>query len=460
MAYLLNEPPVTVIVNNTGGGGTDPDTKGQIITFDTAVKRKNVGADNTILTADSTSGDGLSWKSIATLSTLSLTSASNQLILKPGANQYTITASNPSANRVFTIPNIPFDADFVMTNGSQTINNLKTFGSQLTLAAPSSQLVFRPGNTGNSIILTAANPNGVSRTYTLPDVGANASFVMTAGVQTIDDLKTFTGNVVLTKASSQLIIKPGNGANQYNITMSQPSASRTYTLPDVGADARFLMSEGIQVINGTKVFSTTVQFTASANQLRIGGSNVYTITTENPALDRFYTLPDAGADANFVMSEGNQTINGTKTFTSISFPSGSPLNYYEEHTMALTTDTTGAGIQWDSGPQTAIVTLIRVGKQVTAHFDRFNVGGAIISTGINFIRFATAFPSQFWPKSSVWVNVITQESNSNARIGSVNFVTNGTIPYVYRDIAAFGTNWTNGANQCGYQGFTVSWAVA
>ena len=52
-----------------------------------------------------------------------------------------------------------------------------------------------------------------------------------------------------------------------------------------------------------------------SNQLKFGGGNQYTITA-TPTADRTYTLPDAGANANFVMTQGAQTINGAKTFGS------------------------------------------------------------------------------------------------------------------------------------------------
>lgn len=44
------------------------------------------------------------------------------------------------------------------------------------------------------------------------------------------------------------------------------------------------------------------------------GNTTTTITNASQAAARIYTVPDAGADANFVMSEGAATINGVKTF--------------------------------------------------------------------------------------------------------------------------------------------------
>lgn len=46
------------------------------------------------------------------------------------------------------------------------------------------------------------------------------------------------------------------------------------------------------------------------------GDTVTQITTASQADTRTYTIPDAGASASFVMTEGNQTIAGVKTFSS------------------------------------------------------------------------------------------------------------------------------------------------
>lgn len=44
------------------------------------------------------------------------------------------------------------------------------------------------------------------------------------------------------------------------------------------------------------------------------GNTITTITNASQAAARIYTIPDAGADASFVQTEGTQTINGVKTF--------------------------------------------------------------------------------------------------------------------------------------------------
>lgn len=60
--------------------------------------------------------------------------------------------------------------------------------------------------------------------------------------------------------------------------------------------------------------------TASKGQIQISatdsaGNFALSITNASLAAARTYTLPDAGANASFVMTEGTQTINGTKTIS-------------------------------------------------------------------------------------------------------------------------------------------------
>lgn len=73
-------------------------------------------------------------------------------------------------------------------------------------------------------------------------------------------------------------------------------------------------------ITGVTVSSATLAATATTNQIALGdiaGGNGVTINSVAPAsADLIYTIPDAGANASFVMTEGAQTINGTKTFGS------------------------------------------------------------------------------------------------------------------------------------------------
>lgn len=112
----------------------------------------------------------------------------------------------------------------------------------------------------------------VNRTYTI-DIGIiSSNFVMTEGDQTINGNKTFTGATVFRNTGSTVLIQKGAAATDGLIITSANtgsatrrltittqattfSANRTYTLTDVSADAFFIMSQGDQTINGIKSFA-------------------------------------------------------------------------------------------------------------------------------------------------------------------------------------------------------------
>lgn len=65
------------------------------------------------------------------------------------------------------------------------------------------------------------------------------------------------------------------------------------------------------------IAGVTLTATNTTNQIVLGTTNTTTISSTAPSASRVYTIQDAGAAANFIMSEGAQTINGVKTFGSI-----------------------------------------------------------------------------------------------------------------------------------------------
>lgn len=71
------------------------------------------------------------------------------------------------------------------------------------------------------------------------------------------------------------------------------------------------LSASTTVTAGTQLLVSGV-----TNQIRLGSvaGNDVIITSPAPAADRVLTIPDPGAAASFVMSEGASTINGAKTF--------------------------------------------------------------------------------------------------------------------------------------------------
>jgi trimeric autotransporter adhesin len=255
-----------------------------------------------------------------TFASETLTATTDQLVLGT-TNTTTISATQPATSRTITIPDPgTTGANFVLTESTQTINGAKTFGSSIT--APAATL----SNATNQLVLGTTNTTTVnatapaaSRIVTIPDPGTAASFVLTEASQTINGSKTFGSAIsapatTLSNSTNQITM---GTTNTTTISATAPSTSRTITLPDPGTTgANFVLTEANQTINGSKTFGSAVTITPSTNQLILGTTNTTTISASAPSTSRTITIPDPGADANFVLTQATQTINGAKTFGS------------------------------------------------------------------------------------------------------------------------------------------------
>ena len=237
-----------------------------------------------------------------------LTSTSNQLVLGSGTTT-TISATAPSVSRVLTIPDPGGAANFLMSAGNQSASGVQSFTAGVASSSTTTGSVVITGGLGLSGNVTA----GGSVTAT---------------------------NEVLTNTSNQLVFGSGTTTT---ITVPTPAASRVLTIPDPGGAATFLMSVGNQSASGVQSFtagvassSTTTgsvvitgglgvsgnvtsashSVTATSNQIVLGTGNTTTINATGPAASRVVSIPDPGvANANFLLSAGNQSASGIQSFT-------------------------------------------------------------------------------------------------------------------------------------------------
>lgn len=221
----------------------------------------------------------------------------------------TLTAPAPSSSRLYTIPDVGSDSFFILSAGTQTLSGAKTFSTAVSITPTTDQLVL---GTTTTVTLNAPTPAS-SATYTIPDVGTTASFVMTAGTQTIGGSKTLSSALTINPTTNQLVL---GVTNTTTINSTAPAASRTYTIPDAGTNTEFILGAGTQTIGGSKTFSSALTINPTSNQLILGVTNTTTINASAPAASRTYTIPDTLANSSFVMTDLAQTINDTKTFTS------------------------------------------------------------------------------------------------------------------------------------------------
>ena len=269
----------------------------------------------------------------------------------------TLTVRNLTVFNTFT--NAGSEVSTGSTVATLKVSNTLEVDGQLVFksASPSNQIVFENTKTGASITLNCQPVSVLGITYNIPDVGVNFSnFVMTDGNQTINGTKTFTTMPVfpsggggtlfplifLTNTTNQITFGSGNVVV---MNVPAPSSTRIYTLPDTGANSQFVMTDGTQTINGVRTYTSGLVVNATTNQLVLSSPNTVTITASSPAASRVYTLPDTGANSQFVMTDGAQTINGIKTFSSapvfpaLSLPSITLTNTSNQ--IALTTASAG-----------------------------------------------------------------------------------------------------------------------
>lgn len=137
--------------------------------------------------------------------------------------------------------------------GSETITGAKTFQDQKLLLQETG---------GTDVVTINVAALAASRAYTLPDAGASASFLMSAGAQTITGAKTF--------ASSSLLLQEVSSTDVVTVAVAALAASRIYTVPDAGGDVN--LTFGSAWASYTPASSWTANTTVTGKWRRIGDS--------------------------------------------------------------------------------------------------------------------------------------------------------------------------------------------
>jgi hypothetical protein len=151
---------------------------------------------------------------------------------------------------------------------------------------------------------------------------AAGSFQKTGGSFTLSSEADFGGSFGLkslyyksrsTNPASSGILRLAN-ADQINWRNN----ANTLDLPLTVNSSDQLIYNGsiIALVSAPNTF-TSLTLSDTSNQLHLGTTNTITLTAPSPAASRTYTIPDVLTNASFVLTEGNQTVNGTKTFSDI-----------------------------------------------------------------------------------------------------------------------------------------------
>lgn len=235
-----------------------------------------------------------------------------------GDTTTTITNASQAGARIYTIPDAGASASFAMTEGAQTLNGVQTYTSPRVADHNTGITAFATGGQASATALTGEWNNvttcataadsvklpaavagqvitvknsGATSLAVFPATGdainalaANLSVDIAAGSEVtfraIDATTWETCEVITlpapTTQKGNLVFQAADSAGNTNTTITNASqaAARTYTIPDAGASASFVMTEGAATVAGAKSFTgaiTTTNGVASGTARKVGG---------------------------------------------------------------------------------------------------------------------------------------------------------------------------------------------
>jgi hypothetical protein len=177
---------------------------------------------------------------------------------------------------------------------------------------------------------------------------------------TFNGATTTTGDVTLGSGTSttggSIIMNDNSTSDSFTATISLAnlSASRAYTIPEVSADASFVMTEGAQTVNGAKTFGSAAVFNTSAKLKSNNGSGGVILQAGAMSnTDVTYTLPAADGTSGFYFStNGSGTLSwAPNSLDNLSdaksggtdFSSSMILGHQTTGTLSAAADNTGVG---------------------------------------------------------------------------------------------------------------------
>jgi hypothetical protein len=192
-----------------------------------------------------------------------LQGANREVLFGPNNQQIVVTAEEPAINRQVLIPDVLTNSNFVLTEGTQSINGNKTFSGQAfiqNLSDPlSNQIKFGSSVLNTSIVVPLPLAN---RAVTLIDAGVDSEFVLNQGASTINGSKTLTGDLVVAGAATVTV---GTGTLTSSGIIRSSSALQT-----TGTGA--LNIAGTSTLAGiVSVTNTTASLTTTTGALKVAG---------------------------------------------------------------------------------------------------------------------------------------------------------------------------------------------
>lgn len=198
----------------------------------------------------------------------------------------TITTINGTTGNITTVNATNIDA-----GASGTAGTVDVFPST---ASKGKTQFTAADNTGNTTTTITTALQASARTYTVPDAGGNASFVMTAGAQTVAGAKTFSTMPIIPTAT---VAAAGNDqTNAAAVTtgftlVSAADAAKGVILPAAAAGLQVIIKNGANAV--LKIYPNTSDginaLTVTTGSLDIAAlSSVYLVAYDATT---WYSLP-------------------------------------------------------------------------------------------------------------------------------------------------------------------------
>jgi hypothetical protein len=228
-----------------------------------------------------------------------------------------------AAARVYTLPDAGADTDFTMNAGTQTISGSKTFSAATT----NFQAVNIQSNTTTSLLRLATSSGNASTLSLVDGVGTKINDPTSGGFFLIDGT---TGNASVNKTFSSTALTATNTTNQLvlgttTVSAPSPAAPRTYSLPDVGANAEFAFASSLSPTPLTG--RTFVQYNSLPTT--VGSNTLYTCPAGKKVavINNCVYNPTAGAISYFLeVSRGGVYRQVTATVSVAAGARSTPAN--------------------------------------------------------------------------------------------------------------------------------------
>lgn len=202
-----------------------------------------------------------------------------------------------------------------LTGEFNNVTTVATAGDSVKLMAAAAGAVQIVKNSGAAALAVfpatgdAINALAVNLSVEIP-VGGEVTF-RAIDSTTWETNEAFVSNAPTTQKGT-LVIRAADSAGNTatTITNASQAAARTYTIPDAGASASFVMTEGAATINGVKTFDNTGIKIEDSN-----ASHGVTISPGDESADRVLSIPVLGGADTIETLGTAQTVSGVKTYS-------------------------------------------------------------------------------------------------------------------------------------------------